>query len=414
MDAVLLSIGSELLRGDIVDANAAYLARELSAMGFTVRRVVQVGDDLEELTGVLRRVLSLADLVICTGGLGPTEDDLTRPAIASALQEEMFTDEALVEELERRFAAMNREMAPNNLQQAQRIAAAEPLANPNGSAPGWYVRKGSQIVVAMPGPPAEMQPMWRNKVVPRLRSLSPGGSAELTLLTFGMGESDLETRIADLLHRYPGVTIATYAKSTGVEVHLAARGDDTEGAQVLLAGAAREVRQRLGETVYGEGNGSLAQAVGRILRQRGLTISTMESVTGGELSSMLADVPGISSNFIGGIIAYNRDVKEAGGVPKSVIEAHGLISAETAEAMANAIRRGMGADIGIGVTGIAGVDPVEGKPPGTCYVAVSQRHQTVSQLIRRSASRQAAKRYFAQSALYLLRQQLLFKEPADS
>lgn len=414
MRAALLSVGSELLRGDIVDTNAAFLARELSGIGFQVCRVEQIGDDLEDLTAAFRSAIQRAEVVLCTGGLGPTQDDLTREAIAGAVGEEMYLDDMLVQEIEMRFAAMRRQMPASNIRQAMLIPSATAIPNPNGSAPGWYVRHDRVIVAAMPGPPSEMQPMWRETVRGLLEQLLPGKLCMLALMTFGLGESRVEEQIADLIDRWPDVTIATYAKDAGVQVHLTAQASTEERVYELGREAEAAVRERLGESIFGSGEITLSAAVGELLDRQDRTVAVMESATGGELASMITDHPGSSRHFLGGIVAYSRDVKQAHGVSAEIMDRHGLISAETAHSMARACRDAFGVDAALAVTGIAGAESVEGKAPGTCYIALSLDGVDTVREVRRPGSREISKRFFAQSALDLLRQRLLREEPLDA
>jgi nicotinamide-nucleotide amidase len=411
--AAVLSIGSELLRGDILDTNAAFLTRQLSQLGFHVQWVEQVGDELETLTQAVRRAIAAAQVVVCTGGLGPTQDDLTREAIAAAVEETMFSDPDLKIDLEARFAAMRRQIVESNFRQTQRIPSADALPNPNGTAPGWYVRKNGRIIVALPGPPGEMEPMWRDAAEPRLAALLTSATARRALMTFGIGESMLEHRISEIIGRQSDVIVATYAKSSGVEVHVTAHSRSLAEAQALVDDTEREIRRRLGMAVYGVGGETLSSVVGQALQRRGLTLAVMESATGGELASMITDNPGSSVYFLGGIVAYTRPLKEAYGVAAEVIERHGIISREVARAMAAAARRQTGALVGIGVTGVAGTAAVEGKPPGTCFLAVDLEHSPCVREIHRPAHRAVAKRFFAQCALDLLRRTLEGDETPD-
>jgi nicotinamide-nucleotide amidase len=410
--AIIISIGSELLRGDIVDTNAAYLAREISPVGFEVVRVDQVGDNLDRLRSIFVSALTDADIVIATGGLGPTEDDVTRQAIAAALGEELYHDPGLLSTIEARFASMGRPMTKNNQQQALLIPSAEAIPNPNGTAPGWYVRWNGKVVVAMPGPPGEMEPMWTDEVLPRLEQLLPGSVATLALMTFGLGESWLEDRIAHLLHSHPNVTVATYAKSAGVQVHVTARADSPEEAERLLTEMRQQLQDRLGSAIFAVGERTLADVVGEMLDDRGLTLAVMESCTGGDLANLITTNDGSSEHFLGSIVAYSRDVKAAYGVDERIMNEHGLISAETACSMARAATQQLHADVGMSTTGIAGMESVEGRPPGTCFVAVSLNGHEEVREIHRPAPRPVAKRYFAQCALDLLRQQLLAAQKA--
>ncbi len=407
MRAAILSIGEELLRGDITDSNAQFLARELSQLGFEVRRVTQTGDELEALTAELQASLAVADLVLCTGGLGPTLDDLTRQAVAAALGEEITIDEDLAREIESRFRSLRRRMPVSNRRQAEVIPSSTPLHNPNGSAPGWFVRRDEKIIATMPGPPKEMQPMWREQVLPHLDSLLPGHRSVRSLMTFGLGESRVEQLIEDLIGSRKDVIIATYAKEAGVQVHVTAVAGSHDQAEQLADEAAEDIRRRLGIAVFGLGDASLSQVVGQLLDERGMTLAVMESCTGGEVANELTDTDGSSDHFLGGVVAYSRPAKEHYGVDPAVMDEHGLISAETARSMAEAIRKGLNADAGIGTTGIAGREVVEGKPAGTCFIAVSLNGTVESREIHRPGNRKTSKQYFSQCALDLLRRQLL-------
>jgi len=406
MRAVVLSVGNELLRGDIVDTNAAFLTRQLSQLGFQVERVEQVGDDLTGLTRAVRSALEAAEVTLATGGLGPTQDDLTRQAIAEAVQEEVREDPGLVAELESRFAMMGRRMPVRNRQQALLIPSAQPIPNPNGTAPGWYVVTNGRIIASLPGPPGEMQPMWNEWVRPHLEELLPERPAMLSLMTFGLGESAVEERIDDVIHWRPDVTIATYAKSAGVEVHVTARAATGAEAAQLVEEAEAVLRSRLGDAIFGTGDDTLTSVGGRMLKQQGLSLAVMESCTGGELASMITDNPGSSSYFQGGIVAYTAEAKARYGVDAAVMAAHGLISAETAISMAGAARREFQADVGLGVTGVAGTEPVEGRPPGTVFVALNAADGDEVREIHRPGRRGIVKDFAAQCALDLLRRHL--------
>jgi nicotinamide-nucleotide amidase len=410
MRAAILSIGSELLRGDIVDTNAAFLAAQLTGLGFDVRRIEQIGDDLDELTVAVKGSLQIADVLLCTGGLGPTQDDLTREAIAGALEEELYFDDALVGAIEARFAAWRRRMPIRNRRQGMLIASARSLPNPNGTAPGWQVEKNDKIIVAMPGPPGEMIPMWHATVKPRLAGLLPNTYASRAVMTFGLGESMVEEKISDLLQWRPDVTVATYAKPSGVEVHVTARGSTADAASALATEAEQMIRSRLGTAVYGHGSDTLSAVLGRYLVENELTIAVMESCTGGALCNMITDEAGSSDYFQGGVVAYSSKAKIAHGVDECTISEYGMYSKQTGLAMAVAARRHFGADIGLGITGIAGRQPIEGKAPGTCYVAVSLDDREEVREIIRPGDRESVKRFAALSALDLLRRELRVAE----
>jgi nicotinamide-nucleotide amidase len=407
MRAAILSIGTELLRGDIVDTNAAYLARQLTQLGFDVRQVQQVGDELDVLIGAFSSALGAAEVVLATGGLGPTQDDLTRQAIAACLEEQLTEDERLAGEIAARFGAMGRRMPACNRRQATLIPSARPIHNDHGTAPGWFVENDGRIIVAMPGPPGEMEPMWRDCVLPEVEKLLSRSTAMRSLMTFGLGESAVEERISDLIGADPRLIIATYAKENGVQVHITARADTLEEAGELADDSERAVRERLAEAVFGTGDDTLSTVVGRLLRERGWKLASIESCTGGELANAITDTAGSSDYYVGGIVAYTLEAKAAHGVDREVMRAHGLISAETAMAMAGAARDHFGSDSGIGVTGVAGDEPVEGHPAGTAFIAVSFGQQRAAREIHRPARRSVVKHFVALCALDLLRRELL-------
>ncbi len=406
MRACILSIGSELLRGDIVDTNSAYLARELTNLGFEVVRVATYPDTLATLTEGVSDALRAANVIVCTGGLGPTADDLTRDAVAAALGEDISLDAGLSDRIERQFASMQRSMPESNLRQSGLIPSATVIPNDRGTAPGWYVEREGRLIVTLPGPPNEMKPMWREFVAPRLEAMTPGQTSIRSLMTFGMGESAVEDRLEAVIRWRPEVTVATYAKETGVQVHISARTTLKADADSLADEAAARVRSSLGDAVYGEGTETLASAVGRVLRRADATFAVMESASGGELSNLITDVDGSSAYFVGGMIAYTRATKRACGVDDSVMDQYGLISPQTARAMASAVREGLSSTFGIGITGIAGSEEVEGHPPGTCFVAVATPDAHMDAEIHRPGERAVAKRYFAHSALDLLRKSI--------
>lgn len=394
------------MRGDIVDTNAAFLSRELSMLGFEVGHVGAYPDVLAELTQAVSDALATASVIVCTGGLGPTQDDLTREAIAAAIGEELYFDPGLFHEIEQRFALLQRKMPESNKRQASMIPSSEAVHNANGTAPGWFVQHNRRVIVAMPGPPKEMQPMWRDLVVPRLESLLPGHLAMVSLMTFGLGESAVEERIADVIRWRPEATVATYAKDAGVQVHISTRADTLAEAVEMTRNAEMQARALLGDAVFGRAEDTLSSVVGRALRERGATLAVMESASGGDLSSLVTNTAGSSEYFVGGVIAYTRDVKAAFGVDERAMDRHGLISAETAASMARAARTRLGASIGLGVTGIAGGENVEGHPPGTCFVALDLDGNQQIREVHRPASREVAKRFFALSALDLLRRHI--------
>jgi nicotinamide-nucleotide amidase len=406
MRAEILSVGTELLLGQITDTNATYLERQLSQLGIDFFYVSVVGDNLDRLTQTVRRARGRSDLVIITGGLGPTEDDLTREAIAASLGETPVVDPALEATLRAFFAGRGIPMPERNVKQAWVLPSVTPLPNPIGTAPGWWAERDGVIVVAMPGVPYEMQRMWEHEVVPGLRPRTGAVLFTRILRVAGLGESSVEERLDPISHS-DNPTVATYAKSDAVDVRISAKAVDEGQARALVEDVEARARDLLGAHVFGVDSDTPQSVALAMLIERGLTLATMESCTGGLLASLLTDVPGSSNAFLGGLISYATQLKEQWGVPELVIAEHGVISVETARAMAAAARERLGADVGVGITGVAGPDEQEGKPVGTVHIAVAsaERISDTSQLFR--GPRTQIKMRAAITALSLLRLHLL-------
>lgn len=406
MRAEILSVGTELLLGHITDTNANYLAQQLAALGIDLFHVSQVGDNLERLTETLARAYGRSDLVIITGGLGPTEDDLTREAIAAVLGETPTVDPRLAETLRAFFAGRGIEMPASNLKQAWVLPSVTPLPNPNGTAPGWLAERDGKGIVAMPGVPHEMMPMWENEVLPRLRSETGAVLYTRILRVAGMGESTVEERISEYIHQ-SNPTVATYAKHDAVDVRITAKAATADEARARVAAVERDIRGVLGPHVFGVDRETPQSVVIRLLTEAGLTLATMESCTGGLLASLLTDVPGSSATFQGGLVTYATAVKERFGVPADVVNTSGVVSVETARAMAQAARRELRADVGIGITGVAGPDEQEGKPAGTVHIAVATPQGVSDTSQRFRGPRTEIKHRAAITALNLLRLALI-------
>jgi nicotinamide-nucleotide amidase len=407
MKAELVSVGTELLLGEITDTNSAYLARSLQETGIDLYWMSTVGDNMGRLLDVLNRAWSRSDLIICTGGVGPTDDDMTREGIAALFGEEMVVQEELAEHLRQFFRRRGYEMPPRNIKQATLIKSAKGLSNPIGTAPGWWAEKDGHIVICMPGVPSEMYRMWENEALPELRRRQ-GVSALLTrtLKVVGVGESAAEDMIRHLISS-PNPTVATYAKSDGVHIRVAAKSDDPAEAQRMVAEMEGKVREVLGSNIYGVDNETLESIVGQMLKHRGMTLATMESCTGGELANLITNIQGSSDFFVGGFVAYSPKVKIALGVDPQIIEQHGVVSAETAIAMATAARERTGADVGLSTTGVAGPDAVDGVPRGTMYLGMDLRGQTQALQQVATVARPLFKARGSAYALNLLRKALI-------
>jgi nicotinamide-nucleotide amidase len=371
MRAEILSCGTELLLGHISDTNATFLAQSLSSLGIDLYFVSQVGDNLGRIVETLRRAWERSDLIIMTGGLGPTEDDLARESISTLLGETMQVDPQLEAELRANFAARNFPMPERNLKQATLIPSACALPNPLGTAPGWFVEKDDHFIVAMPGVPREMYRMWEKEAVPRLAKYTGAGTIFTRIFRVsGLGESAVEERLDEILHSN-NPTIATYAKADAIDVRVTAKAADHQKAEEMVERMEAQVRRLLGHHIFGTDKETLQSVVGKYLADRHQSLAVMESITGGLLASTITDYPGNSKHFIGGIVAYSSDLKIQMGVPREAIEQFGAVSPETARAMASAVRQLLKADYGIGVTGVGGPEKLEEKPVGTVYIAIA-------------------------------------------
>lgn len=403
MRAEIISCGTELLLGHITDTNATFLARSLSALGIDLYFVSEVGDNQGRIVETLKRAWERSDLIIMTGGLGPTEDDLAREAISALLGETMQVDPKLEAELRGMFAARNARMPERNVKQATLIPSAEALPNPRGTAPGWWVEKDKHIIVAMPGVPREMYRMWEQEAIPRLKPYTGGLIFTRILRVSGLGESAVEERLGELIHN-TNPTLATYAKADAIDVRITAKADTSEMAERQVAEMEAQVRQVLRQYVFGIDKDTLQSVVGALLQARQQSLAVMELLTGGLLSSIITDVPTSSRHFIGAVTAYSMKVQEQTDVPHEVIEQYGMISEETARAMAHAIRERFGADFGLGITGVAGPDTQEDKPVGTVHIAIEGPEGVVTGMGPGwRGSREDVKRVAAHSALNLLR-----------
>ena len=408
MRAEVISIGTEILLGEILDTNAQYIASRLPALGIDLHWMTQVGDNLDRLSEALRRAWDRSDLILATGGLGPTEDDLTREAIAAVLDEPLSVDGEMEAQLRAFFASRGLVMPERNVKQATLIPSARTIANPRGTAPGWWVEREGRILVAMPGPPVEMERMWEKEVTPRLAKLATGGViVSRTLKTMGIGEGSVDEMISPLLGS-TNPSLAVYAKADGVHLRITAKAASREEAQRLIAPMEEETRGVLGKTIWGADDETLEAAVGAMLRERALSVATMESCTGGLLASTITDVAGSSSYFKGGFVAYTAEMKIALGVDEELVRRHGVVSQEVARDMARVARERLGADFGIGITGVAGPDPPPGgKPVGTIHIALDDGRGPQAISYTFAQSRAAIKRRAVTTALFLLRRALL-------
>lgn len=409
MLAEAIFTGTEMLLGQTVNTNGAYLGRELAAAGISLYRQVVIGDNLERIREAIDNARRWAELVIISGGLGPTEDDLSREALAAALGLPLVENLAARENATRFFKARRRPMAASNLKQALVPAGAMVLDNPNGTAAGLFLEHNGKLYALLPGPPREFEPMVKNQLLPLLESY--GARHEIifsrVLKLAGMGESAVEETVQDLLHGN-NPTLAPLANPGEVALRLTARASTRKAARELIVPLEKAIRQRLEAYIFGCDNDSLEGVIGAALAGRKLTLATAESCSGGLLSSRLTNIPGSSNYFLGGLITYSNDAKiKLLDVKPDTLAAHGAVSPETAAAMASGVRRALAADIGIGVTGIAG--PGGGsaaKPVGLVYIGLDFNGQVQIRQELFSGQRENIKFRASQSALYLLWQLL--------
>ncbi len=408
MKAEILSIGTEILLGEIVDTNAQYIASRLPALGIDLYFKAVVGDNLERLTETIGRARERSDIVICTGGLGPTEDDVTREAIAAALGEEPRVATELEQQLRAFFARRGYAMPERNVKQCWLIPSARAIPNPRGTAPGWWAERDGKIIIAMPGPPTEMTRMWDAEVAPELLRRNPGSVLiTRTLKTAGIGEGTVDELVSPLL-KSTNPSIGIYARADGVHLRIGAKAPTAEQAWRLIHPVEEELRRVLGAAIWGADGDTFESVVGDMMRERSVTLATMESCTGGLLASTITDVPGASGYFKGGLVSYQTQLKIEWGVDQTIIEQHGVISDECARAMAQAARERLEASAGVGITGVAGPDEQEGKPVGTVHIAVDAMWaapRSVSYVYPQG--RGAFKRRAVTTALVMLRQALL-------
>lgn len=411
--AEIVSIGTEIMLGEITDTNASFIASRLPQFGIDLLYVSQVGDNPGRMQEVLRRALERSDITFITGGLGPTEDDLTREMIAEALGEEPQLDPEQERVLRARMERGGRPMLERNLKQATLIPSARVIPNERGTAPGWWVERDGSAMVVMPGPPAEMNAMWERRVAPELERRATGILVSRTLKTTGLGESAVDEMLSPLLSG-TNPSIGIYARRDGVHARIAAKAETREQAWRLIRPLEEQVRNILGPSIWGQDGDTLAGAAGNMLRDAGLTLAVMESATGGAIGDALTDSEGASDYFRGSLATYATQAKIDLGVPAEVIAAHGVISQPTAEAMAKVARERLGADIGIGVTGIAGAEEVEGQPPGTMHIALDDGERVEYSHFVYYQGREAAKRRGVLQALTLLRAYLLARGEGGS
>ena len=403
MNAEIICIGTELLMGELTDTNASWIAGRLPALGIELQWVGIVGDDLPKLTEAFRNGMERSDIIFTTGGLGPTQDDLTREAVAAALGETPEVQESQLEELRQWFRNRGQDMPPHNVKQAYLIPSAQFVTNRNGTAPGWWAERDGKHIICMPGPPGENRAMWADEIDERLRSMI---DTEVTITrnikTLGLGEASVDEIISEyfgLENPYLGI----YSKADGIHLRIIARAADEAAAREMIAPVEGAIHERLSPYIWGYDDDTPELSVGAALVERGMTLATMESVSGGFLANTITEAPDSSRWYRGGSVAYTAGAIVAAGVDADVLETHGVVSQQTANSMALAAQFQTDADFGIGVTGVLGPEELEGHRPGTIHIAISHGRDVREFPLRTPPRRLVIKRRSCNTALTELR-----------
>lgn len=407
--AELIAVGTELLLGNIANTDAQMISQGLSQLGINVYYHTVVGDNPQRVRQAVDIARGRADILITTGGLGPTCDDLTKVAVAQAFGKELVYHEPSAQRIRERFAQRGTPVTENNFQQAMVPEGCTVLDNDWGTAPGVAFQAGGTHVLMLPGPPRECAMMFRHRALPYLQQLADGVIASRTVKTFGIGESAAEALLRDLMNALHNPTLAPYAKPTGTELRITAHAPTREEALRLIAPVEEQVKAILGDKVIGVDVDSLEEVCFALLKDRGLTVGTAESCTGGLLAKLLTDLPGSSAVFRGGVVSYTNGVK-AGllGVPQDLLDRYGAVSPQVAEAMARGAKASLGCDIALSTTGVAGPDADDrGNPIGLVYLGLAWGDQCqVTEFHAGPVERERVRRQAAQTALDLLRRHL--------
>lgn len=408
MKAEIMAVGTEVLMGDIVNTNAQYIARRLADLGIGVYYHSAVGDNSDRLKDSFALGFSRVELIIATGGLGPTKDDLTKETAAAYFNQKLILHEESYLMLKQYFEKQGREVSENNKKQAYMPEGSVVLPNPNGTAPGCILKEGDKILVLLPGPPREMKPMFENYVVPYLEKYQDSILVSKVLRICGIGEGHMVEKIAHIIDNQSNPTVAPYAKEGEVTLRITAKAENKVEAKRLIEPMEREIRNILGEDIYAVGETTLEDVVGELLVNKKLTISTAESCTGGMLSGRLINYPGISASYLEGVVTYSNEAKmKYLGVKEETLDSFGAVSEETAREMAEGIAKAAGTDIGVSVTGIAGPGGgTEDKPVGLVYVGLYIRGKVEVKKLNLSGDRQKVRNRTVVTVLDWIRREI--------
>lgn len=379
MKAEIVTVGTEILLGDIVNTNSKYLAKELALLGIEVYYQISIGDNENRLLQVLEDSLKRSDIVITTGGLGPTDDDITKEVACKYFNQELILHELSLNKIKLHFEKLNIELTENNKKQAYFPKNSIILENKNGTAPGAILKKEGKTIIVLPGPPREMIPMFENYVKPYLQNTTDSILESKVLRLFGIGESLLEDKIIDIIKEQSNPTIAPYVGNMDVTLRITAKAKDKIEASNLISEVEDKIRERVGEFIYAEGDTSIEEVVAKLLVEKNMTISTSESCTGGLVSSSLINYPGISSVFMEGCVTYSNEAKiNRLGVKKETLDTYGAVSEQTAREMAMGIAKNFNTNVGLSTTGIAGPEGgSDDKPVGLVYMGIYINGRTI-------------------------------------
>lgn len=403
MKAEIISVGTELLMGELTDTNASWIAGRLPALGIQLQWVSIIGDDLPMLTEAFVQGWQRSDIVFTTGGLGPTQDDLTREAVAAALGETPVVQEQELENLRQWFRNRGQDMPAHNVKQAHLIPSAEFITNRNGTAPGWWAQRDGKHIICMPGPPGENRAMWQDEIDARLKEII---DTEVTITrnikTLGLGEASVD----EIMNEFFGLEnpyLGIYSKADGIHLRIIARAADEDAAREMIAPIEDAIHDRLAPYVWGYDDETPELSVGAALVDRGMTLATMESVSGGFLANTITEAPDSNQWYRGGNVAYTIEAMIASGVDSGILETHGVVSQETANAMAQVAQSATAADFGIGLTGVLGPQELEGHRPGTIHIAIAHGDDVREFPLRTPPRRLVIKRRSCNTALTELR-----------
>lgn len=408
MNAELIAVGTEILLGDIVNTDAQVISQGLSELGINVFYQTVVGDNPARLRHVIETARDRADIIITTGGLGPTLDDLTKETLATVFGRKMALHQPSLDRIKDFFQTIGREMTPNNEKQAWLPEGCTVFVNEWGTAPGCAFEAYGKHVLMLPGPPRECNPMWKECAMPYLYKLAGDCIVSRNVRVFGLGESNMETILHDIMEKSTNPTIAPYAKTSECFARVTAKADTPEECEKLLEPVVEKICGLLGDDVYGVDVDSLEQVVGDGLRERGMTLAVAESCTGGLLSKRITDVPGCSDYYLGGVCSYANEVKmKVLGVKKETLDTVGAVSPEVAEQMAEGVAKALGADIGVGITGVAGPGGgTDEKPVGLVYISIWYNGQHYTRKMKSTNGRDRVRMQAASTALDMIRRNI--------